>query len=232
MIDFPLIWDSIPSLLQGCALSLQIALYAALMGFTLGTLLGFGETSKIKSIKWVVGVYVTLFRGTPMLMQILFIFYVLPQFGLMIPAFWAATLAIGLNSSAYISQIIRSGIGAVSKGQVEAAHTLGFNRIQAMRYIVFPQAVRAALPALGNEVVTLVKDSSLASIIGVMELTKEASIIRSRTYDAFSILLAVSLIYLILTATLSFLVKKLEQRLNATLVLNEEKPIRAPIIDA
>ncbi|MBA3286253.1 MAG: ABC transporter permease subunit, partial [Nitrosopumilus sp.] len=97
---------------------------------------------------------------------------------------------------------------------IEAAYTLGFTPIKTMRYIVFPQAFRVTLPALGNELITLVKDSSLASIIGVMELTKEASVIRSRTYDAFSIILAVSIIYLILTATLSYFLIKYEARLN------------------
>ena len=148
-----------------------------------------------------------------MLVQILFVYYVLPQFGVMIAPLWAASLAIGLNSAAYISQVIRSGIGAVPQGQVEAAKTLGFTSMQIWRFIIYPQAFRFALPALGNELVTLVKDSSLASIIGVMELSKEASIIRSRTYDAFSILLAVSMIYLSITSTLSFLLNKLEKRM-------------------
>lgn len=148
-----------------------------------------------------------------MLVQILFVYYVLPQFGLKIPPFWAATLAIGLNSSAYISQIVRSGILAIPKGQLEAAHTLGLTKWMSLRYIVFPQALRVALPGLGNELITLVKDSSLASIIGVMELSKEGSIIRSRTYDAFSILIAVSIIYLILTAALSYGIKLFEKRL-------------------
>lgn len=214
VIDFDLIWQSLPALAHGAVLSLGIAFIATLIGFTIGTVLAFGETSAIAPVRWAVNCYVVLFRGTPMLIQILFVFYVLPQFGLMIPPFWAASIAIGLNSGAYISQIIRSGINAVSQGQIEAAHMLGFNKYMTMRYIVFPQAFKASLPALGNELVTLVKDSSLASIIGVMELSKEASIIRSRTYDAFSILLAVSFIYLFLTATLSLGVRKLEEALH------------------
>ncbi|MFI4963441.1 MAG: amino acid ABC transporter permease [Legionellales bacterium] len=213
MIDPTLIWDSVPSLLRGASISLQITFVAALIGLTFGSILGLAETAKSRFILFLIRAYVTLFRGTPMLVQILFVYYVLPQFGLTLAPFWAATVAIGLNSSAYISQIIRSGISAVPKGQMEAAHTLGFTPLKTMCYIVFPQAFRVALPALGNELVTLVKDSSLASIVGVMELTKEASIIRSRTYDAFSILLVVSVIYLILTATLSFCVKKYERRL-------------------
>ena len=214
VIDFQLIRDSLPSLLQGTSLSLQITGIAAFIGLVFGTILALGELSNLRWIRWTVNVYVTLFRGTPMLAQILFIFYVLPQFRIMIPPFLAASCAIGLNSSAYISQIIRSGINAISKGQIEAAYTLGFKKITTMRYIVFPQAFRAALPSLGNELITLVKDSSLASIIGVMELSKEASIIRSHTYDAFSILLAVSFIYLILTTIVSLGIRRLEGVLN------------------
>lgn len=213
MIDFELIYQSLPNLLLGTLVSLQITLVAASMGLSLGTLLGLAETTRSPLIHFAIGSYVTLFRGTPMLVQILFVFYVLPQLGLDLSPFWAASLAIGLNSGAYISQIIKTGVNAVSKGQIEAAYTLGFTPFKTMRYIVFPQAIKTTLPALGNELITLVKDSSLASIIGVMELTKEASIIRSRTYDAFSILLAISLIYLILTASISFCLNHYEARL-------------------
>ncbi len=212
MIDLYLIWDSLPSLLHGTAVSLQITFVAAFIGLTLGTLFGFAETASSRIIRMGVGAYVTLFRGTPMLVQILFVYYVLPEFGVTIAPFWAASLAIGLNSCAYISETIRAGINAVPKGQVEAAGTLGFTRLKTIRYIVLPQALRVALPALGNELITLVKDSSLASIIGVMELSKEGSVIRSRTYDAFSILLVVSMIYLTLTASLGFILKKFENR--------------------
>lgn len=212
MIDFTLIWDSWPSLLKGTCVSLQIALVASVIGFTMGSLFGIFETSKWRIIRFAVGAYVMLFRGTPMLIQILFVYYVLPQFGIVIAPFWSASIAIGLNSCAYISQIIRGGIHAVPKGQMEAAQTLGFSSFKTMRYIVFPQAFRKSIPALTNELITLVKDSSLASIIGVMELTKEASVIRSRTFDAFSILLAVGAIYLVLTATLSLCIKFYEKR--------------------
>ena len=210
MIDIPLIWDSLPNLLEGTVTSLQITFVAAFVGLSLGSCLALAENTKSQMTKFVIGAYITLFRGTPMLVQILLIYYVLPQFGLSIKPFWAASLAIGLNSAAYISQILRSGINAIPKGQIEAAQTLGFTPLKIMRHIVFPQAFRLSLPTLGNEIITLIKDSSLASIIGVMELSKEASIIRSRTYDAFSILLAISIIYLLLTATVSFCLKKYE----------------------
>lgn len=213
MIDFDLMYQSLPSLLQGAALSCQIAAMACLLGLVVGIPLAFCEVSSYWPVRWFVWLYVNLFRGTPMLVQILFVYYVLPQFGVMIPPIWAATLAIGLNSSAYISQIIRGGISAVPYGQVEAAYTLGMNPFATKRYIVFPQAIRVALPGLGNELVTLVKDSSLASIIGVMELSKEGSVIRSKTYDAFSVLLAVSCIYLVMTSFLSLCVTLYEARI-------------------
>lgn len=214
MIDFKLIENSLPNLLRGTGITLQITFIAAFIGLVLGTIFAAAEGSKSRILRFAIATYVTLFRGTPMLVQILFVYYVLPEFGVLIAPFWAASVAIGLNSGAYISQIIRSGISAVSIGQIEAAQTLGFTRFQTLRYIVFPQAFRVSLPSLGNELITLVKDSSLASIIGVMELSKEGSLIRSRTYDAFSILLAVSLIYLLLTATLGFFIKLQEKRLN------------------
>ncbi len=213
MIDFELIYQSMPALLTGALLSCQIAAMAASIGLLLGVPLAFCETSTSRLLRAFVWMYVSLFRGTPMLVQILFVYYVLPQFGVMIPPYWAATLAIGLNSSAYISQIVRGGISAVGYGQIEAAYTLGMSPFATKRYIVFPQAFRLALPALGNELVTLVKDSSLASIIGVMELSKEGSIIRSRTYDAFSVLLAVSCIYLVMTSLVSFCVTYYEARM-------------------
>jgi polar amino acid transport system permease protein len=209
MIDWPLVQHSLPALFKGACVSLQITSVTICIGFIMGSVLAFMQASKAKNL---VTAYVTLFRGTPMLVQILFVFYVLPQFGLMISPFWAASLAIGLNSAAYVSQIVRSGINAVSKGQFEAAYVLGFSRFQTMRFIVYPQALKAALPSLANELITLVKDSSLASIIGVMELSKEGSLIRSSTYDAFSILLSVAFIYLCLTTVLSFLMKILEKR--------------------
>jgi His/Glu/Gln/Arg/opine family amino acid ABC transporter permease subunit len=211
MIDVELIIQSLPALLHGALMSLQIACASGFLGLTLGTILAMTELSKNRIFSLVANVYVTLFRGTPMLVQILFVYYVLPQFGLMIAPFWAASLAIGLNSSAYVSQSIRTGLNAVDVGQIESAKTLGFNRIQIMRLIVLPQAFRIALPSLGNELITLIKDSSLASVIGVMELSKEASMIRSRTYDAFSVLLAVSVIYLVMTSVLSWILKRYEK---------------------
>jgi His/Glu/Gln/Arg/opine family amino acid ABC transporter permease subunit len=212
MIDFELIQNSWYALLRGTLVSLEIALIATSIGFSLGCAIAFLEKSKWLFIRTCLLAYVTLLRGTPMLVQILFMYYVLPQFGLKLSPFFVAALAIGLNSSAYISQSIRAGLDAVPQGQIEAAKTLGLTPFQIGLHIVFPQGFFISLPSLGNELITLVKDSSLASVIGVMELSKEASVIRSTTYDAFSILLVVSLIYLLLTSALSFGLQKLKNR--------------------
>lgn len=215
MIDFALLKYSLPLLLRGAWVSLQIAALGCAIGFSLGTLLGLIQSSTSKLGRVFVLMYVTLFRGTPMLVQIACAYFILPQLGLSLPEFWTAVIAIGLNSAAYISQIIRSGIASVPKGQIEAARVLGLPKSVITRYIVLPQAVRVVLPALGNEFITLIKDSSLASTIGVMELTKEGNIIRSQTYDAITSYLGVALIYLIMTTTLSIIMNNLEKRMNS-----------------
>ena len=212
MIDISLIIDSLPMLLEGLLVTLQIAGVGCGIGLSLGTLLALMQTSQLGLLRGIVATYVTIIRGTPMLIQILCAYYVLPQIGIQIPAIWAAIIAIGLNSAAYISQIIRSGISSVSIGQIEAGKVLGLTTTQIARYIVLPQAFRVVLPALGNEFVTLIKDSSLASMIGVAELSRQGRLIISRTYDAISIFLAVAILYLIITTAISLIIAKLEQR--------------------
>ena len=214
MIDYQLIKDSLPLLLRGALVTLEIAGLGALIGILFGTLLGLAQTGKSRILRWMVTLYVTLMRGTPMLIQITFAYYVLPQFGIQLPAFWVAVVAIGLNSAAYVSQIIKAGIRSIGRGQIEAGRVLGLSNMQITRYIVLPQAFRVVIPALGNEFITLVKDSSLASTIGVVELTKEGQFIRGRTFDALTVFAAVALIYLIITTSLSLLINWFEQRMN------------------
>jgi len=203
-----------PALLYGALVSLQIAFYSCAIGFMLGTILGIASCAQNRLLANVVLFYTTVVRGIPMLIQVMFVAYVLPEVGINIPLFWGAVCAIGLNSSAYVCHIIRSGILSVDSGQIEAAHVLGFSNFQVTRFIVLPQAFRVVLPALGNEFVTLVKDSSLASTIGVVELTKTGSVIRSLTLDVVTVFTAVGCIYLAMTLTLSALISLLERRMN------------------
>lgn len=214
MIDFQLIQESLPLLLRGAWVTLQIAALSTSIGIALGTLLGVAQTSKSKFARWLVGLYVTIIRGIPMLIQITFAFFVLPQFGISLPAFWVAVVAIGLNSAAYVSQIIRAGIRSIGRGQMEAGRVLGLSPLQITRYVILPQAFRVVIPALGNEFITLVKDSSLASVIGVTELTKVGIFIRGRTFDALTVFAAVAMIYLLITTTLSLLVNWFEKKAN------------------
>ncbi len=214
MIDFQLLIESIPKLFRGALVTLQIAGISCAAGLIIGTLLGLGLTSKNKIVLFLISIYTTIFRGTPMLIQILFIALVLPSLGIGISRYWGVIIAIALNSGAYIAHIIKSGINSVSHGQREAGKTLGLSHTQIIWHIVLPQAIRVVLPALGNEFIVLIKDSSLASIVGIQELTKEGEIISSRTLDALTVYLGVAISYLIITTALTLLVSYIEQRMN------------------
>ena len=214
MINFDLIQTALPHLLRGTIITLEITFLSLLIGFIGGTILAIIQTSGPRFLYYAVEMYATLIRGTPMLIQIFFLnFVLLPALHLPISVFWGAVIAIGLNSSAYVSQIVRSGIKSVSAGQIEAAKTLGIKQGDIMRFIILPQAIRIILPALGNESITLIKDSSLASLIGVMELYNEGRVVISQTYDSLTIFAAMAAIYLFLTCTISFILTRIEKRL-------------------
>lgn len=213
MMDVFFLQESLGFLLRGAFVSVQIAAIACSIGFLLGTCLALVQTGTNKVLRNLVTVFVTVVRGTPMLVQIMIIFYMLPQLGINLSAYWSAVVAIGLNSSAYLSQTIRSGISSIGKGQWEAAQVLGFDRMQTMRFIILPQALRVILPTIGNELITLLKDSSLASTIGVVELVKEGSLIISRTYKVIPVYCMITIIYLIMTTILSAGLARVEKRM-------------------
>ncbi len=213
MVDMVILKNSLGDLLYGASLSIELACAAMLVGMIGGILLALMLLYGNTALKIVGNTYVTLIRGTPMLVQIVALFFILPCAGIIIPAFWSAVLAIGMNSAAYISQTIRAGIQAVGKGQLEAAQTLGFSPLQTIKLIILPQAFRTMLPSLGNECITLIKDSSLASVIGVAELSHQGSIIMSRTYDALTVYAGVALIYLLITSLASLLLYALERKI-------------------
>jgi polar amino acid transport system permease protein len=214
MIDVAFIQQIFPRLLEGASVTLFIAGVASAIGFIGGTILGVAQSSPSKPLRYAITGVVTIIRGTPMLLQIMFFYFMLSHIGIHISALKTAIIAIGINSSAYISQIIRSGIASVSRGQIEAGQTLGLSRYDITRYIVLPQAVRTVLPALGNEFVTLIKDSSLASVIGVLELYQQGQIIISQVFSSLTVYAVIGLIYLAMTTTVSLLVLKLEHSLN------------------
>lgn len=214
MLNMQLLAEYWPALLTGTLKTIQIALFSCMCGIVGGMLLGLAQAYAPKWVTRLIMFMIAIIKGTPMLVQITFAFFLLPQIGVTISAFWTAVFAIGLNSSAYLSSVIYAGITAVSPGQIEAAHVLGFSKFQTIRYIVLPQALSIVFPALGNELVTLVKDSSLASIIGVAELAKEASVMRSRTYDVITTYALVAFIYLVLTGVITLLMNYWQKRMH------------------
>lgn len=208
---------------NGVVVTLLISACVVLIGTVLGVLAALAQTTKIKALKWLVNVYVWIFRGTPMVVQIMIAFAFLHFDNLPTVGFGVLSLdftrlvpgilVIGLNSGAYISEVVRAGIEAIPKGQIEAAYSLGIRPLKTMRYVILPQAFKNILPALGNEFITIVKDSSLLQTIGVMELWSGAQSVASATYLPLSPLLFAASYYLIVTTILSFLLKKLEAKL-------------------
>lgn len=206
MIDLAFIQAALPRLLSGAWITLQIAFFGSILGFSGGILLGILQSGESKLINFFIWIYVTIIRGTPMLLQIVFFSLMLNN----LSPFWTAIIAIGINSSAYISQIVKSGIASVSRGQIEAAQTLGLSHFDITRYIILPQALSIVLPALSSEFITLIKDSALASIIGVTELFRQGEIIVSQTYRALITYALIGIFYLLITSVVSLLFIKLE----------------------
>jgi His/Glu/Gln/Arg/opine family amino acid ABC transporter permease subunit len=215
MFDFTKIISSIPFLLQGTFVTLQYASISVLCGFVLGVLIAFFKVSPYRALGSFARLYTSLFRGTPLLLQLTLIYFGAPQlFDYKITAFEAGVLAFSLNSAAYISEIIRAGIGAVDRGQFEAAQALGLSYSRTMLYIILPQAFRNILPALMNEMVDLIKESSLVSVIGEMDLLRRANIVAAEKFIYFEPLIFIAVIYYILVMSLSKCASLLEKRLS------------------
>ena len=201
--------------LTGIKITLLISFLSLIIGGTLGALLSLLKLSKYKILKFISTIYIEAVRGTPMMVQIALVYfgsYVI--MGVNMDGFLAALIAVSLNSAAYIAEIIRSGIQSIDKGQAEASRSLGISNKQTMRHILLPQAIKNILPALGNEFVTLIKETSVASTIGVADLMYASKIVQSNSFQPFNPLIIVAVIYFIFTFTLSQLIGLLERRLS------------------
>lgn len=197
----------------GLRLTLLLTALALLFGLPLGLAVALARMVKVRLLAWPFDGYVELFRGTPLLVQIIFIYYALPQLlGINLPGMTAAVLALSLNSGAYISEIFRAGIQSIDAGQMEAARSLGMSYSQGMRYVVLPQAIRRVLPPLTNEAIALLKDSSLISVIGMAELTRAGQELSSQLAIPLVIWPVVALFYLAITFPLTRLAGLLERR--------------------
>ena len=199
-------------LLDGIGVTIKISLLAAVLGLLVGFLIAICSLSKSKLLRFFGKVYTDVIRGTPSVTQLMIIYFVV--FASVHWEKWIiAAIAFSINSGAYVAEIVRSGIMSIDKGQFEAGRSLGFNYAQTMIYIIMPQAFKNVLPALGNEFIVLLKETSVSGYIALQDLTKGGDIIRSRTYNAFMPLLAVAVIYLILVMVFTQLVNALERRL-------------------
>ncbi|TFI52455.1 transporter substrate-binding domain-containing protein [Mastigocladus laminosus UU774] len=210
------ILKSLPILLQGALVTLQLTISSVILGLVGGSLIGIVRISQIKPLRWIARGYIDFFRGTPLLAQIFMIYFGIPAitqelgFTVNFNRLVAAIIALSLNCAAYIAEIVRAGIQSIEIGQSEAGQSLGLSSVQTMRYIVFPQAFRRMLPPLGNEFISLLKDTSLVSVIGFEELFRKGQLIVVDNYRAFEIYTAVALIYLCLTLLSSQAFSKLE----------------------
>ncbi|HCY8068395.1 ABC transporter permease subunit [Staphylococcus aureus] len=203
--------------LKGIKITILISLIGVALGSILGAFVALMKLSKIKIISWIASIYIEILRGTPMLVQVFIVFFgITAALGLDISALVCGTIALVINSSAYIAEIIRAGINAVDKGQMEAARSLGLNYRQTMKSVIMPQAIKNILPALGNEFVTLIKESSIVSTIGVGEIMFNAQVVQGVSFDPFTPLIVAAALYFVLTFVLTRIMNMIEGRLNAS----------------
>jgi polar amino acid transport system permease protein len=203
--------EILPSLLSGAWMTIKIFFWTLIASIPLGILASLGLTSRIAPIRWILKFYVWLMRGTPLLLQLIFVFYGLPIIGVIFQRYDAALFAFILNYTAYFAEIFRGGFQAIDEGQFEAARVLRLSYWQTLRKIVIPQVVKIVIPSIGNEVINLVKDSSLVYVIGLGDLLRAGNVATSRDVTLVPLLL-VGLIYLILVGICTLVLRKVEQR--------------------
>jgi len=200
--------------LAGIKNTILLSFLSLIIGSILGCILALLRLSDVKIFRFISTAYIEIIRGTPILVQISMVYfgsYVL--FGIDINKFLSALIAVALNSAGYVAEIIRSGIQSIDKGQMEASRSLGVSHRHTMQYIILPQAIKNILPALGNEFVTLIKETSVASVIGTADLMYASKIVSSKSYKPFSPLVVIAIIYFLLTFSLSQLVAYFERRM-------------------
>lgn len=213
--DFALVLSSLPLLLKGALVTIEITAVAVSFGVMIGLFVGIAELSRYWWLRIPAKVYVDFIRGTPLLVQIFIIYFALPVvIGTRIDPFIAAVTACSINSGAYVAEIFRSGIQSIDRGQTEAGRSLGMSWTQTMVNIVIPQAFRRIIPQLGNEFIAMLKDSSLVSVIGFEELTRKGQLIIASTYGSLEIWTTVAILYLVMTLSISRFVSYLEKKFN------------------
>lgn len=213
--------DTAPLLIGGLKLTIGITLGGLALGLLLGVCAGLINTGRNKFLRAIAVAYIEAIRGTPLIVQVMFLYFGLPMAtGMRVPPLVAGIVAIGVNAGAYIAEIVRGAIISIDTGQTEAARSTGLNRFQAMLYVVWPQAFRRMIPPLGNQFIISLKDTSLLTVIGVAELTRQGQEIISVNFRAFEIWLTVAIMYLCMTLSLSWLLRRIERRMSARVTRN------------
>lgn len=210
--EFSLFLTSLPALARGALLTAELTVISILIGTAIGTVAGVGRLSSHRLLAWSVATYVTLMRGIPLLVTLLFLYYGLPSAGLKLDAFTVGVIALSITSGAYIAEIVRAGIQSIDPGQMRAARSLGMSYAKAMRRIILPQALRRVLPPMTNEALTLLKNTALVSTIALTDLLRSGLEVMTWQANTFSPFAGVALFYLALTLPLIWLNGRLEQR--------------------
>ncbi|HKU85523.1 MAG TPA: amino acid ABC transporter permease [Casimicrobiaceae bacterium] len=212
-VDWAIVETAIPLLARGTLVTLQISLVAGILACVLGFTLGLCALSHVRMLRWAVGGYVDFIRGTPLLIQIFLVFFALPTIGIRLDEVWAGIVALAFNTSGYIAETVRGGVGSIERGQTEAAESIGMTNPQILGYILLPQAMRPIVPPLTNELISMTKNSSLLSVISVYELTRAGQAIISVHFVPFEIYLLLAIYYYLLIKSLSLLSRWIEGRM-------------------
>ncbi|TAN26080.1 MAG: ectoine/hydroxyectoine ABC transporter permease subunit EhuD [Castellaniella sp.] len=211
--NWTLAWSILPILLRGLVVTLQAALLGFAVGAALGLVLAVLKGSRLRIIAWPARVLNEFLRDTPLLVQLFFLYYVLPEYGLVLPAFLTGALALGVQYSAYMSEVYRAGLESITRGQTEAARALDISPLRTLGVIILPQAIPRIIPALGNYLISIMKDVPVLSVVSILEMLNVARIIGDRTFNYMVPLSMVGLLYLILTLIASAAVRYLDERL-------------------
>lgn len=211
--DWGAVWYAVPYMLRGTVLSLEISFWAMLLASAAGMTMGLISASDLWLLRAVVRAYVYFVRGTPALVQIFLVYFALPRIGLELSSFWSGVVALAFNSAGFISEIVRAGLQSIDIGQTEAALSIGMTGRQSIVHILLPQSLRRITPPMTNEMITLLKNSSLLSVISVTELTRAAQLIIAERFVPFELYAALAVYYLVIISILSRFSEYIERRL-------------------
>ncbi|HIT88350.1 MAG TPA: amino acid ABC transporter permease [Candidatus Coprocola pullicola] len=213
---YTLFLQSLPRLLEGLVITLQLTILSLLFAIIIGMISCFFKISKWKPLNWIATIYLSIIRGTPLMVQAYFLYFgITSAMGIKIDSFWASVIVLTLNAGAYLSEIFRSGISAVNKGQMEAARSLGLPYHVAMGKVIIPQAIRIVIPSVVNQFIITLKDTSILSVIGVGELMRQGTLIVSRTFKGFEVYAMVAIAYFIVVMVLTKISQIIERRLSS-----------------